>query len=404
MINNPNSMKRLFAFMVLPALLAVSCCRQESMEELTARVFERAAVQMKILDQNVDSIAVLNPGEAVYPRSIKPDGSLMSSGYKWWCSGFYPGSLWYIYEYTGDESFKNLALKYQVGLDPLRFRTDDHDIGFQLMCSYGNCLRLTGDQECIPVIIDGARSLATRFDPEVGCTRSWNNNKYTFPVIIDNMMNLELFLKAVELGGDDSLKNIALTHARTTMKNHFREDFSCFHLVDYNPETGEIIRKQTVQGYADDSAWARGQAWALYGYPMMYRFTKEQDMLDQAVAIAEYLLPRLPEDGVPFWDYDSPLIPDDVMDASSASIMASALIELSTYVDAEKSARYLAAAEKMLRTLASDKYLAEEGEQYGFLLRHSTGNKNGNSEVDVPLTYADYYFLEALLRWQQVVK
>ena len=370
------------------------------MEDLTARVFERAAVQFALLDVNVDSIAALKPGEPVYPRSIRKDGTLMPSGYKWWCSGFYPGSLWFVYEYTGDEKFKDLALKYQAGLEPLRFRTDDHDIGFQLMCSYGNCLRLTGDNTCVPVIIDGANSLATRFDPEVGCTRSWNNPKYTFPVIIDNMMNLELLLKAVELGGDDSLKNIALTHARTTIKNHFREDYSTFHLVDYNPETGEIIRQQTVQGYADDSAWARGQAWALYGYTMMYRFTKEQDMFNQAVNIAEYLLPRLPEDCVPFWDYDAPDIPNDVRDASSASLMASALIELSQYVDAEKSARYLDTAEKIIRSLASDEYLVAEGEDYGFLLKHSTGNKNSDSEVDVPLTYADYYFLEALLRWR----
>ena len=370
------------------------------MEDLTARVFERAAVQFALLDVNVDSIAALNPDEAVYPRSINKDGTLMPSGYKWWCSGFYPGSLWLVYEYTGVEKFKELALKYQAGLEPLRFRTDDHDIGFQLMCSYGNCLRITGDKTCEAVIVDGANSLATRFDPEVGCTRSWDNIKYTFPVIIDNMMNMELLLKAIELGGADSLRDIALTHARTTIKNHFREDNSCFHLVDYDPETGNIIRKQTVQGYSDDSAWARGQAWALYGYPMVYRFTKEQDILDQAVAVAEYLLPRLPEDSIPYWDYDAPEIPDDVRDASSASIMASGLIELSQYVDAEKSKRYLAAAEKMLRALASDEYLAAEGENYGFLLKHSTGNKNGDSEVDVPLTYADYYFLEALMRWR----
>ena len=382
------------------SILAASCCRQESMEDLTARVFERAAVQFALLDVNVDSIAALNPDEAVYPRSINKDGTLMPSGYKWWCSGFYPGSLWLVYEYTGVEKFKELALKYQAGLEPLRFRTDDHDIGFQLMCSYGNCLRITGDKTCEAVIVDGANSLATRFDPEVGCTRSWDNIKYTFPVIIDNMMNMELLLKAIELGGADSLRDIALTHARTTIKNHFREDNSCFHLVDYDPETGNIIRKQTVQGYSDDSAWARGQAWALYGYPMVYRFTKEQDILDQAVAVAEYLLPRLPEDSIPYWDYDAPEIPDDVRDASSASIMASGLIELSQYVDAEKSKRYLAAAEKMLRALASDEYLAAEGENYGFLLKHSTGNKNGDSEVDVPLTYADYYFLEALMRWR----
>jgi hypothetical protein len=392
---------RCFKFYVAGLLLLLlSCQKQESMDELTVRVFERAAVQMKLMDRHLDSVYVANPHTAIYPRSINKDGSLWTSNYKWWCSGFYPGSLWYIYEYTGDEAFKELALKYQAGLEPLRFRTDDHDIGFQLMCSYGNCLRLTGDSICVAVLTDGAHSLASRFNPQVGCTRSWNFGKWSFPVIIDNMMNMELLLKAAELSGDESLKDVALSHARTTMKNHFREDKSCCHLVDYNPETGEVAGKQTVQGYADDSAWARGQAWAVYGYPMIYRFTKEQDMLDHAVSVAEYLLPRIPEDGVPFWDYDAPDIPNDVRDASAAAITACGLIELSQWVDAEKSARYLAAAEKMLRALASDEYLCAEGKDYGFLLKHSTGNKNRDQEVDVPLTYADYYFLEALMRWQ----
>ena len=386
----------------LLALISIACARQESMEELTARVFERAAAQIKVMVAVLDSVAATQPGVPVYPRSIAKDGSFWSSHYKWWCSGFYPGTAWYVYEYTLDESVRDIALKYQAGLEPLRFRTDDHDIGFQLMCSYGNCLRITGDKSCEPVIIDGAYSLASRFDPEVGCTRSWNFGKWSFPVIIDNMMNMELLLKAAELGGDASLKDVALAHARTTMKNHFREDFSTYHLVDYNPETGEVVGKQTVQGYADHSAWARGQAWALYGYPMVYRFTKEQDILDQAVAIAEYLLPRLPEDSIPCWDYDAPEVPDDVKDASAAAIMASGLIELSKYVDAEKSSRYLAIAEKILRSLASDEYLVPEGEDYGFILRHSTGNKNTDSEVDVPLTYADYYFIEALMRWRNL--
>ena len=386
----------------ITSLLCLACQKQESMQELTARVFERAAAQMELMDKNLDSAAVSNPGVAIYPRSINKEGALWTSNYKWWCSGFYPGSMWYVYEYTGDEKIKELALKYQAGLEPLRFRKDDHDIGFQLMCSYGNCLRLTEDQTCVPVLIDGANSLASRFDPEVGCTRSWSFGKWSFPVIVDNMMNMELLLKAAELGGSDSLKNVALAHARTTMKNHFREDKSCFHLVDYNPETGEVVGKQTVQGLADDSAWARGQAWGLYGFTMVYRFCKEQDILDHAIAIAEYLLPRLPEDGVPFWDYDSAEIPNDVRDASAAAIMASGLIELSQYVDAEKAERYLATAEKMLRTLASEEYLCAEGEDYGFLLKHSTGNKNTDSEVDVPLTYADYYFLEALIRWSRL--
>ncbi|MBR5103654.1 MAG: glycoside hydrolase family 88 protein [Bacteroidales bacterium] len=396
-------MKRIFWALSMVIMVA-SCTKEETMEELTERVFKRAAVQMEYLDTVLDSVAVSKPGNAVYPRSIRPDGTFWESNYKWWCSGFYPGTLWYVYEYTGNETFKELALKYQSGLEPLRYRTDDHDVGFQLMCSYGNCLRLTGDQECVPVLIDGANSLSTRFNQEVGCTRSWSFGKWSFPVIIDNMMNMELLLKATELGGDDSLKNIAIAHAHTTMKNHFRDDNSCFHLVDYDPETGAVVGKQTVQGYADNSAWARGQAWAIYAYPMIYRFTKDQEMLDHAVAIAEYLLPRVPDDGIPYWDYDAPDIPDDVRDASSAAIMACGLIELSTYVDAEKSARYLAMAEKSLRTLASDEYLAAEGENYGFLLKHSTGNKNRDQEVDVPLTYADYYFLEALMRWQKLVK
>ena len=390
------------AIFFITSLLCLACQKQESMEELTARVFERAAAQMELMDKNLDSAAVSNPGVAIYPRSINKEGALWTSNYKWWCSGFYPGSMWYVYEYTGDEKIKELALEYQAGLEPLRFRKDDHDIGFQLMCSYGNCLRLTEDQTCVPVLIDGANSLASRFDPEVGCTRSWSFGKWSFPVIVDNMMNMELLLKAAELGGSDSLKNVALAHARTTMKNHFRDDKSCFHLVDYNPETGEVVGKQTVQGLADDSAWARGQAWGLYGFTMVYRFCKEQDILDHAIAIAEYLLPRLPEDGVPFWDYDSAEIPNDVRDASAAAIMASSLIELSQYVDAEKAERYLATAEKMIRTLASDEYLCAEGEDYGFLLKHSTGNKNTDSEVDVPLTYADYYFLEALIRWSRL--
>ena len=375
--------------------------QQETMDELIDRVFVRASSQLVLLDTHVDSVAAANPGKAIYPRSIWPSGKLMHSNYKWWCSGFYPGSLWLVYEYTGQERFKELALKYQAGLEPLRYRTDDHDIGFQLMCSYGNCLRLTKDQACVPVLLDGAKSLASRFDPEVGCTRSWDHNKkYTFPVIIDNMMNLELLLKAVELGGDKSLKDVAVTHAYTTMKNHFRKDNSSFHLVDYNPETGEIIKKQTVQGYTDGSAWSRGQAWGMYGYPMVYRFTKDKKILKHAIAIAEYLLPRIPEDGIPYWDYDAPNIPNEVRDASAAAITACGLLELSKYVGPKKSARYLAVVEKILRTLASDEYLAAEGENYGFLLKHSTGYRLANSEVDVPLTYADYYFLEALLNWK----
>lgn len=396
-------MRKTIFYLMTSVFLCISCDnKDESMEELTARVFDMAAAQFCVLDANMDSVAVANGCRFVYPRSTAQDGSLWTSDYKWWCSGFYPGSLWLVYEYTGDEKFGQMALKYQEGLEPLRYRTDDHDIGFQLMCSYGNCLRITKDTLCVPVLIDGANSLATRFDPEVGCTRSWDTPKYTFPVIIDNMMNLELLFKAVELGGDESLRNIAISHAYTTKMNHFREDHSAYHVLDYDPETGEIIERFVGQGYSPESAWARGQAWALYSFPMVYRFTNDPEMLEHAIDVAEYVISRLPEDCIPYWDFDSPEIPDDVRDASAAAIMACGLIELSGYVDKGKSERYLDVAERMLRTLAGDEYLAAEGEQYGFLLKHSTGFKLRNSEVDAPLTYADYYFLEALMRWSNI--
>lgn len=396
-------MRKTIFYLMTSVFLCISCDKKdESMEELTARVFDMAAAQFCVLDANMDSVAVANGCGFVYPRSTAQDGSLWTSDYKWWCSGFYPGSLWLVYEYTGNEKFGQMALKYQEGLEPLRYRTDDHDIGFQLMCSYGNCLRITKDTLCVPVLIDGANSLATRFDPEVGCTRSWDTPKYTFPVIIDNMMNLELLFKAVELGGDESLRNIAISHAYTTKMNHFREDHSAYHVLDYDPDTGEIIERFVGQGYSPESAWARGQAWALYSFPMVYRFTNDPEMLEHAIDVAEYVISRLPEDCIPYWDFDSPEIPDDVRDASAAAIMACGLIELSGYVDKGKSERYLDVAERMLRTLAGDEYLAAEGEQYGFLLKHSTGFKLRNSEVDAPLTYADYYFLEALMRWSNI--
>ena len=397
-------MKRICLAFAALSVLAVSCCRTESMEELTGRVFDRAAEQYALLDANLDAARPAE-GVTVCPRYAGQDGQLVTSNIWWWCSGFYPGSLWLVYEYTGDDHFREMAVRRTEVLDSLRFRTNDHDVGFQLNCSYGNGLRLTGNEAYKDVLCDGAHSLATRFNPAVGCVRSWDPAPdhiaaWKFPVIIDNMMNLELLLKASELCGAASLREVAGSHAMTTMKNHYRPDGSSFHLVDYNPETGEVLVQQTVQGFADWSAWSRGQAWGLYGFTMMYQYTGEQKYLDHAVKIADYLIPRLPEDGMPYWDYDSDLVPDDLRDASAGAIMASALVQLSTYVAEDKSEEYLSVAERIIRTLASDEYLAAPGEECGFLLKHCVGNKPGGVEVDVPLTYADYYFLEALLRYK----
>ena len=370
-------------------LLTMSCTSHETNQEMVERVFKVAAGQVRLLNQ------MLADGEC--PRSLNDDGSLMTSSIWWWCSGFYPGTAWLVYEYTQDEQIRDIAWKHTVKLDSIRFRTNDHDVGFQLNCSYGNALRLTGDEKCREVLFDGAHSFATRFNPVIGCTRSWDydGRPWDFPVIIDNMMNLELLLKVANMYDDNDLCSIAKSHADVTMKNHFREDGSSWHLVDYDPVTGSVNRKQTVQGYSDDSAWARGQAWGLYGFTMMYQYTADERYLKHAVKVADYLIGRLPEDGVPYWDFDAPGIPDEPRDASAAAIMASALLTLSEFVDSEK---YRQCAEVTLRTLSSDDYLVEPGSSCGFILKHGIGFLKAGSEVDVPLTYTDYYFLEALIK------
>ena len=383
-------MKKIFSC-IASVIAVVSCVsKQETMSELADRVFERAVNQMTLMD------ASLSEGE--YPRSIDTDGNLVKSDNKWWCCGFYPGSLWYTYEHTGNEQIKALADKYTRSLVINEIRRD-HDMGFIVWYSYGNAFRLTGDESYKPMIEDAAEILAARFSPVTKTIRSWNY-PLEYQVIIDNMMNLELLEEASKMFACDSLDLIARTHANTTMENHFRDDYSSYHLVCYDMEDGSVERKVTVQGYADDSAWARGQAWAVYGYAMMYRETGVEEYLQQAVNVADMIIPYLPEDGVPYWDFNDPKIPDTYRDASAGAVIASALVELSGYVDSKSKARkYLASAETIMRTLASDEYLCAEGECHGFLLKHSVGNLPKNSEVDVPLTYADYYFLEALIRY-----
>ena len=385
-------MKKSIFFLLLTAVLAVSC--QESMKQLSDRVFELAEYQFAKMDEQLTDTTV--------PKSTR-FGLLVPSESKSWTSGFYPGSLWYTYLYTGNEEIKALAEKNTEKLYIETQIVRSHDIGFMVNCSYGNAYRITGDEKYREPFINAAHLLATRFNPTVGLTLSWNvtpkRKHWRYPVIIDNMMNLELLTKAHALCGVDSLLNVALTHANTTMKNHFRPDYTTWHVVDYEPETGDIRMKVTHQGYSDDSAWARGQAWAVYGYTMMYREVSEPAYLAQAENVAKMLLERLPEDGIPYWDFDSPDAPDSQRDASAGAIMASAFIELSGYTaDKQLSKALMKMAEKQIRTLASDEYLAQPDRNGYFLLKHSVGSYPSDTEVNVPLTYADYYFLEALLR------
>lgn len=340
--------------------------------------------------------------EGRLPRSYE-NGEDISSDSRWWCSGFYPGVLWYLYENDKNPEILKYAKLYTDRVEREKYTTDNHDVGFMLYCSFGNGLRLTGDEHYKEVLLTGgAKSLATRYNANVGLIRSWDHNKdkWQYPVIIDNIMNLELLLWAAKQSGDSTFKEISLSHADKTIINHFRPDYSSYHVVSYDTITGEPHLKQTHQGYSDESSWSRGQAWGLYGYTYLYRETKDKRYLEQAKNIANYIInhPNMPKDYIPYWDFDTPEIPDTPRDASAACIIASALVELSDYVDADLSKKYMDIVEKQISTLASPGYTANPGENGCFILKHSTGGYPFKSEVDAPLTYADYYYLEALTR------
>ena len=338
------------------------------------------------------------------PRTVANDGEIHWINNEFdWTEGFFPGTLWYLYEFSENEKYKKAADKLQSSFEEHKTFTENHDLGFIFNSSYGNGYRLLDKENYKDVLITAANSLITRFSDEVGCIKSWNVDKgwqskrnWQFPVIIDNMMNLELLFKASEITGDEKYKNVAISHANTTLKNHFREDFSSFHVVDYDPITGNVRSKQTAQGYVDSRAWARGQAWAVYGYTVCYRFTKDEKYLLQAEKIANFIInyKGLPEDGIPYWDYNAPNIPNEPRDVSAATVTLSALLELDTY----SSKDYSTYTDKVFSSLASEKYTAKLGENNNFILKHSVGSIPHNNEIDVPLNYADYYYLEALLR------
>src|SRR6478609_4508530 len=336
-----------------------------------------------------------------FPRTTAPDGKLKAVPSNDWTGGFYASNLWYMYDLTKDKKWEKAARRWTAGLEKEKFNTHTHDLGFMLYCPFGNGLRLTNDPAYKDILIQGAKSLSTRFNKKAGVIKSWDHGKNQYPVIIDNMMNLEFLFWATKVTGDSSFYKIAVTHANTTMKNHFRADNSSYHVLNYDTETGKVISKKTAQGYADESAWARGQAWGLYGYTMTYRETKDKKYLDQAVKIAEFYLnhPNLPKDKVPYWDFNAPDIPNTQRDASAAAIAASGLLELGGYVKNGK--KYIQSAEQMLISLSSPAYLAKLNTNQNFILMHSVGHKPAKSEIDVPIIYADYYYVEALLRYDR---
>lgn len=392
-------MKKKLVFLLLACWLtnveAQTKLSPKKMRSLVDESLRFSATQYKHMMKSVP--------DSLFPRSTNKDGSLMTAKFNWWTAGFYPGSCWYLYEYTKDDAFKQEALKRQEYLLPDQYRTNTHDLGFLMYCSFGNGLRLEGTPGYKDILMTSSRSLITRFKPTIGAIRSWDHTGWKCPVIIDNMMNLEMLCWATKNSGDSTFYKIAVAHANTTMKNHYRADYSSYHVVDYDTITGNVVAKKTHQGYSDASAWSRGQAWGLYGYTMMYRETKDKQYLDQARHIADFMLdhPRMPKDLVPYYDYDAPEIPNAIRDASAAAVMSSALLELSKYTNKAESKRYWNAGADALISLAGPAYRAKEGANNNFILMHSTGSMPGKSELDVPLSYADYYFLEALLRYKE---
>lgn len=385
--------------------MMVGCnLKKAATEDMVTENISNAVSQYSLMTNRIEaSDCIMNP------KTLDEKQQVVYASYDDWTSGFFPGSMWYLYQLTGDEKWEKLAVKYTESLDSVQYLTWHHDVGFMVGCSYLNGMRL-GQKDYKSVVLQTARSLSTRFRSGAGIIQSWDADKgwqaqrgWKCPVIIDNMMNLELLFEATRLSGDSTYYNMAVSHADRTLKEHFRSDGSCYHVVDYDPETGTVRSRQTAQGYADESAWARGQAWAIYGYTVCYRYTHKPEYWEQACRIYDFIFTNkhLSSDLIPYWDYDALNIPNEPRDVSAAAITAAALYELSMYLP---NPRYKKTADKILASLSTPAYRAKVGENGNFILMHSVGSIPHNAEVDVPLNYADYYFLEALSRKREMEK
>ncbi|WP_378181290.1 glycoside hydrolase family 88 protein [Aquimarina sp. SS2-1] len=383
-------------FLIIALVIFTECKNTSSSNKKDSIIQEDIAVNYSdrftyLLEYPLDSLA--------FPRSADEDGVIKKVPSKDWTSGFFPGSLWLIAKITGDTVYSNRAKEWTVYIEKEKHNDRTHDMGFKVFCSFGNGYKTTNDESYKNIIVESAQTLSTRYNETVGAIRSWDFNKdeWQFPVIIDNMMNLELLFEASDYTGDSTYFKIANQHARTTLKNHFRENNSSYHVVDYDTITGGVRSKVTHQGFSNESSWARGQAWGLYGYTMAFRYTKNKEFLEQAKIIADFIIKHknLPEDGIPYWDFSAPNIPSEPRDASAAAIIASGLIELYEYT---KDTRYLDFSDRIINSLSSEKYVIQNKSNIPFILNYSTGNWPKNDEINGPISYADYYFLEAILR------
>jgi hypothetical protein len=384
------------------SLLLSSGCTTSSVTEAPADLLaSRMGGIIRTLSDKVKH-TVRECGDSLrYPRNTLPDGRWKTVPIRDWTSGFFPGILWYMHEMTGDKVFAQSARRWTEGLTPLQWYAGSHDVGFMVFCSFGNGYRLTKAEPYKTVILQTANTLASRFNPAVGCIKSWDNRKWPYPVIIDNMMNLELLFWASQNGGTRQMYDIAVRHAETTMRNHFRSDGSTYHVLSYDTTNGSVLWKGTHQGYADESCWSRGQAWAIYGYTVSFRYTRDPRFLQTAQNAADYFLEHLPADHVPYWDFNAPDIPGEPRDASAGAIASSALLELSRFVSERPGKeKYFRGAVAILEALSAQPYFVE-GASSGGILKYAVGNRPGGSEIDVSLIYGDYYYIEALIRYKE---
>ena len=397
---------KLLPFLCLVGLFSCNSVKHSSTKSFTDENIQFAQKQIGLQLKNID-----RQGELLNPVTVKPDSTVFYCDYTDWRSGFFPGSVWLLYELTGDKSYIPMARRLTSLVEEAKNLTWHHDVGFIIMTSYGNQLRLTADTTCKSIIVQAARSLMTRFRPKAGIIQSWNADAgwqaergWKCPVIIDNMMNLALLFEATHLTGDSSFYKVAVSHADRTLKEHFHPDGACYHVVDYDPVTGEVRSRQTAQGYSDESVWSRGQAWAIYGFAHCYKETGDRRYLEQALktfrAIRDHK--NMPSDKVPYWDFDAPGIPNEPRDASAAACIASALYYIST-IDVKNPQIYREYADSIMTSLASPAYRAALGTNHDFLLMHSVGSIPHHAEINVPLNYADYYFLEALA-WRKALE
>lgn len=376
---------------IMPIGLPGIALAENSFDTKIRNNFSFAATQ---LNNSTQAISTTN-----YPLTTNSSGAWSTTGASFWTSGFFPGSLWFKYQESADSTWQTKALNWQAGIESQKDNISTHDLGFMIFNSFGNGYRLTGNDAYRQVALKAASSLATRYSSTVGCFKSWNGKATDFKVIIDNMVNLELMFWAAKHGGQSAWHDMAVSHALKTSQEHVRSDGSTYHVINYNPSTGAVKTKGTHQGYSNSSTWARGQAWAIYGFTMTYRETGDARFLVTARKVADYYLSRLPSDKVPYWDFDAPDIPNEPRDSSAAAIAASGLFELSfRETDANRKTKYFNAAKSMLNSLSSSVYLAQGSINKAILLHGTYYKLKGN--YDTGTIWGDYYFLEALLRYR----